>query len=203
MGIETTMKMIVKMNRLRKVSGFTLIELMIAVAIASTLMLMAVPSYQRWVQNSKIRSVAESVLHGLQAARAEAIRLNARVEFQLTAAATGSSDWSIVVPDTGTSEQAETVLLAAAADNDVNGVTGIRIGSRSTPDFSGSPSGDPPGTIVFTGLGSLSSATSVRQIDFEPIEQDGGRRLAIVLSSAGSVRLCDPSRSRGTSAQGC
>lgn len=184
-------------------SGFTLIELMIALAISSTLMLMAVPNYQRWVQNSKIRSVAESVLHGLQTARGEAIRLNARVEFRLAGVTAGGADWSIDVPDTGTAEQANGFTLAAAADGDGTPVTGIRIGSRNTPDYSGSPSGDAPGVIVFTGLGSLSGATSVRQIDFEPVEQDRGRRLAIVLSSAGSVRLCDPALSRSTSAQGC
>lgn len=197
------MKMNVKIPRLRRQAGFTLIELMIALAVSSILMLMAVPNYQRWVQNSKIRSVAESVLHGLQAARAEAIRLNARVEFRLAGLNSGGADWSIVVQDTGTAEQAESFMLAAATDGDGHAVTGIRIGSRSTPDFSGSPTGDAPGAIVFTGLGSLAGATSVRQIDFEAVEPDGGRRLAIVLSSAGSVRLCDPARSRSTSAQGC
>lgn len=197
------MKIDMNVPCLRAKAGFTLIELMIALAVSSILMLMAVPNYQRWVKNSKIRSVAESVLHGLQAARAEAIRLNARVEFRLAGLTAGGADWRIVVQDTGTGEQAESFTLAAAADGDGQPATGIRIGSRSTPDFSGTPTGDAPGAIVFTGLGSLTGATSVRQIDFEAVEQDGGRRLAIVLSSAGSVRLCDPARSRSTSAQGC
>jgi len=96
--------------------GFTLVELMITFAIASTLIMMALPNYRSWVQDSKIRATAESVFHGLQTARAEAVRLNARVEFRLVGPTSGGADWSIVVPDTGIGEQPDAALLAEASD---------------------------------------------------------------------------------------
>ena len=63
--------------------GFSLVELMVTVAVLSLLMTLAVPSFNEWIQNGRIRTAAESIQNGLQVARAEAVRRNARVEFAL------------------------------------------------------------------------------------------------------------------------
>ena len=67
----------------RSEHGFSLVELMVTVAVLSLLMTLAVPSFAEWIQNSRIRTAAESIQNGLQVARAEAVRRNARVEFAL------------------------------------------------------------------------------------------------------------------------
>lgn len=64
--------------------GFTLVELAIAIGIISILMALAVPSYRSWVQNTKVRSTAEAILNGIQLAKAEAVRRNFTIRFQLT-----------------------------------------------------------------------------------------------------------------------
>ena len=41
--------------------GFSLVELMVTVAVLSLLMTLAVPSFNEWIQNGRIRTAAESI----------------------------------------------------------------------------------------------------------------------------------------------
>jgi type IV fimbrial biogenesis protein FimT len=63
--------------------GMTLIELMIAMVIVVVLVAMAVQGFQGWTRDMVVRSSAESILSGLQIARAEALKRNSIVHFQL------------------------------------------------------------------------------------------------------------------------
>ena len=63
--------------------GFTLIELMVVVAIMGILLSLGIPAFSEWNRNTRIRNQAESVLTGLQIARAEAVKRNRYVRFQL------------------------------------------------------------------------------------------------------------------------
>ena len=60
-----------------KPPGFTLIELMVALAILALLLLLGVPSFTTFMRNSEIRSTAESIINGLRAASTEAANRNA------------------------------------------------------------------------------------------------------------------------------
>ncbi|MCK9389927.1 MAG: GspH/FimT family pseudopilin, partial [Sulfuritalea sp.] len=62
----------------------SLVELAIGLLIVGTLLALAAPSYTGWIQNTKIRTTAEAILNGLQLARAEAVRRNTQIRFQLT-----------------------------------------------------------------------------------------------------------------------
>jgi len=76
-----------------KHSGFSLLELMIGVAVLAILASIAMPSFQTMIESTKIRTAAESIQNGLQKARAEAIARNTNVAFTLGA----DSGWSICV----------------------------------------------------------------------------------------------------------
>ncbi len=67
----------------RNMEGFSIIELMVVVAIAGILLAVAVPSLQGTINSARTRGVAESVYNGLSLARSEAIRRNAPMRFQL------------------------------------------------------------------------------------------------------------------------
>jgi prepilin-type N-terminal cleavage/methylation domain-containing protein len=67
----------------RSMGGFSVIELMIVVAIAGILLAIAVPSLQSSITSARTRGVAESIYTGLSQARSEAIRRNAPMRFQL------------------------------------------------------------------------------------------------------------------------
>lgn len=64
--------------------GFSLIELVVAIAIMGVLMALGLPALTTYTRNVKLRANAESFLAGLQMARGEAVRLNTPVELILT-----------------------------------------------------------------------------------------------------------------------
>jgi len=58
----------------RNRNGFTLIEMMIVVAIVGALVALAIPSFQQWSQNQRAKSAIRSLAGTLMHARGEAIR---------------------------------------------------------------------------------------------------------------------------------
>jgi type IV fimbrial biogenesis protein FimT len=63
--------------------GFSLIELVVTLAIAGVLLSMGLTSFNTMMASTRSRTVAESIFSGLVRARAEAIGRNAPMRFQL------------------------------------------------------------------------------------------------------------------------
>lgn len=162
------------LKHIRHSRGVTLIELMIAVAILGILLALALPNYAIWIQNTQIRTAAESILEGMQKARVEAARRNVMVEFALG----DGTAWSITVPSTG-----EEIETRAASD----GSAKISL----TVD-------DPPGatTVEFNSLGRVNNPdTAIKQVtlDSNAIKDTGeSRKLQITVDVGGIIRMCDP-----------
>src|ERR1700730_7276665 len=74
--------------------GFTLIELMVALALFAFLTMLAGPMYADFMGNSRIRNAAENTLTGVRLAQAEAVRGNTQVEFVLDITAAGG--WQVL-----------------------------------------------------------------------------------------------------------
>ncbi|MGB0128316.1 MAG: GspH/FimT family pseudopilin [Rhodocyclaceae bacterium] len=63
----------------RRTSGFTLIELMVTIAVAAVLLMIALPSLRDFILNNRLASVTNDLVGDLALARAEAIRRGSRV----------------------------------------------------------------------------------------------------------------------------
>ena len=72
--------------------GFTLIELMVTIAVMVILMSVAVPSFVSFRRNSELRGTANSFLAAMSAARAEAMKRGVKV--YVVPLADNSTDWT-------------------------------------------------------------------------------------------------------------
>lgn len=185
-------------------NGITLIEVMISLVLLGILLALGVPSFSAWIQSSQIRNSAESIQNGLMHARAEAVRRNTVVRFQLVtdltsgcALSASGSSWVISINDP-----------AGACDSAASDTAAPRlIQSRSGVD--GSPNAVINGTgvslITFNGIGQSSTAATVNVTN-----PTGGacspagpmRCLRVTVTTGGQVRMCDPARA-ANDPQGC
>lgn len=67
----------------RLVRGFTLIELMITLAIVALALTFVMPSATDWMRNLRIRGAAEEIMNEIMRTRTEAIKRNRQVGFQM------------------------------------------------------------------------------------------------------------------------
>ena len=91
------------LSRATLARGFTLIELLITLAIVAIVLALGAPAFGAWIQNTQLRSAAESMLTGIKLARTEATKRNATVRFQMMDASCALSDtganWVVSVDD--------------------------------------------------------------------------------------------------------
>lgn len=159
-----------------KSDGFTLIELMTVIVILAIMAYFALPNFAIWMQNTQIRTAGESILNGMQLARAEAIRRNTSVELRMDTA----SGWTVTVLDGGEVIQSRlhTEGTATAAVTITPGgadrLTFNSFGSITTPN----PDGSSPITEI--------------KIDSPAIAAADSRELCVQVRPGGNFRMCDP-----------
>jgi len=198
----------------RVVRGFTIIELMVTVTVLALLMLLGAPSFATWMQNSQIRTAAEGILAGAQLARAEAVRRNMPVRFQLTdnltaacALSSSGGNWVVSLLDAAgkcnTAPSADTVS-GGAGDPRVVQVRAVGEGSANAVVASVDTGGNARACVNFNGLGRqipCSGGGSTLGVSIDVSNPSGGtcvgaggamRCLRVVVSPVGQVRMCDP-----------
>lgn len=194
--------------------GFTLIELMVGLTILGILMAVGVPAMNNWVSMHKARSAHEFYAEGLNTARREAVRHNARSRLVLSANANGQYDWQVdicfPVPGTPCNDASGSwSTTAAIAANDPEGANGFKSLLRSASQLPKSeviaPVITPEGATAayFTELGWADTTVETRltEIRLNPASRYANEILptSLVLTLAGMAVKCNPGVAAGDS----
>jgi type IV fimbrial biogenesis protein FimT len=198
-------------SRMRQ-SGVTLIEMLVAISIIATLMFLALPNMATWLNNSQIRTTAETLLAGINVARTEALRRNAVVRFQLA----NSLDSSCALSATGTNWVVSLGNPAGLCDKAPASLTDPDPPTATDPKIIQKKSGTEGSrqaevtatggsTLYFSGIGRLTSPLGVPNITAINITNPVGgscqhvdatngtmRCLRITISTGGQIKMCDP-----------
>lgn len=197
--------------------GFTIIELVITMAVLAVLAMMAIPNMAAWIANSKVRTVAESLQNDLRTAQGEALKRSHQVAFVLTSKtslATGTTAYS---PSTdGNNWYTDVVPVTDSEDAKVTVVQVNEIGSQYGVTLSTSNSGTSFAALCFNSEGRLASNTSTNVgadctvpsgtnlMTFDVSLSGSDRPLRVEVQQGGKVRICDPSQTLSSdSPTGC
>ncbi|WP_374604460.1 GspH/FimT family pseudopilin [Arenimonas sp.] len=121
----------------RPAAGFTLVELMVVVAVLAVGLVLAVPSFTTLTRRNALISASNEIVGALQTAKAEAIRRNRRVSLCASSdgVACNSADWSrmIVIVD-GSGEVVSDLRpigpgITGQGSSNVAGTSRIRFGA--------------------------------------------------------------------------
>jgi len=191
----------------RRAGGFTLVELMVAIAIMGTLLAVGIPNMTTWVMANKARAASEFYAEGLAMARREAVTRNAASRLVLSLNANGQLDWQVDVcfPVPGTPCSADSgswSSVAAAADNDPNADSPYKSVFRAATALPNAdvlvPTVQPQGStgVYFTALGWVDAADAGRlaRLQLTPSSdlRDAVQPVALVVTLAGVVAKCNP-----------
>lgn len=191
---------------LKPLRGFSLVELIVGMAIFGILLALAAPSFAAWIRNAKIRTTAESVQNGLQLARAEAVKRNTTVRFQLINLTDDSCALDTAGPHWVVSMDVATSKCGTAASDTVDPrIIQLRNGAEGSDNTTTLLAGQ--SSFVFNGMGRLTSAPADIDISNSTAGVSclpGGnvRCLRVRVSAGGQIRMCDPALPT-TDAQGC
>ena len=72
--------------------GFTIVELMITVAVAAVLLMIAVPSFKSITLSNRLNTAANDVVNAISVARMEAVKRNASTQFCSNSASANTND---------------------------------------------------------------------------------------------------------------
>lgn len=191
---------------LRHSRGFSIIELVIAIAIIGILAGLAVPSFTTWIRNIQIRNAAESMYNGVQLARMEAMKRNGRVSFWLVSLTDSNTmDNSCAKSASGISwvvSQSDPAGSCATAPSDTTAPRIVQShpggeGNRNVT-VSGVDSGSSAAyCVTFNGLGQVLSCTdgsnALATISIVSSEDTTNTRSnQIRITPGGALRMCDP-----------
>lgn len=191
----------------RRRNGFTLLELMIGLAIVGISLAVGIPAIFDWVRATKVNGASEFYAEGFRMARAEAIKHKAAARIVLDEGANGQLDWQVDIcfPLNGVLCNDTTGAWStptAIATGDPEGATGFKSVVRRAETLPGrgimqqviAPVG--ADAVYFTSLGWVDTTVPTRltRLTLQPVPGTdytyAPSALAITLS--GMVSKCNP-----------
>ena len=173
------------MNRIRP-AGFTLVELLVTLAVMSIVASMALPAFNTMVESNRRAATVNDLLGSLHTARAEAITRNRRVTLcrsnaARTACLTGAGDWNngllvfIDPSNTGVIDSGETILVTADGPRGLLRMRSFDFGSALTYTPNGRLLGNASGRFIICSLEDTTAGNAVAvSTNGRPRRDDGG-----------------------------
>jgi type IV fimbrial biogenesis protein FimT len=172
-----------KIRRLRPSGGFTLVELLIGLAIAGMLISLATPHWRSLIAAAELRERALALVGAMSVARSEAIKRGTRVDLCPSADRTRcagafgwDAGWLAYANEPATDQPAVGSLVTRTERAAPDGVT-IR-GNRPVADY-----------VSFTGLGHARRHDGALQMGTFTVCRPGQDALKVVLANSGRARI--------------
>lgn len=191
----------------RRLRGFTLIELVITIALLTILFGLAVPAFGEWIRNTRVRTAADALQNGVRTAQSEALRRNRQVVFFLTnarpvagvSAAANGRNWALQTvarfDDTAPDFIQGGALADTASGVTIDGPIALCFNSNGRLVTNATDTGP-------TGTGVTNATCNAADAAFD-LRMTDARTLSVRVTLGGQVRMCDPLRSIATSPDGC
>ncbi len=183
---------IVSITNRRAERGFTILELMVVVAVGAILLSVALPSMTQVIRNNSVGATAELVQNALRQAEGEAIRRNGEVDFMLTDSAPSAASVASLTAKIDGKNWTIRMVDSTVPNRYVNGVTTSQVSEGVI--FQG------PAGVRFNGSGRVLDLSSTpvgsKQI-FRVSRTNAAVAYCVFVTPGGAVKLCDPSKASG------
>lgn len=189
------------MLKFRAQSGYSLVELIVGLAVLALLISLGIPEYSKFIANARIRATTEGVSTGLNLARAEAVKRNNRVELVLTDDLPVESLVNVITPSvSGANWVVREWVPLTNSFTFIEGKVGAEGSGREEASVtltSSSADASYDGRVIFTGFGSMAIG---QPVSFQFTYPAAGlcatagpmRCLNINVTPGGQIRVCDP-----------
>lgn len=172
-----------------RIGGFTLIELMVTIAIAAVLLVIGVPSFVAFQRNSELTSAANSFVAALGAARGEAMKRGRQAVVVPRADNNWTTGWTVFV-DTDNNQQlngSDILIVQQGALPSYFTATGQGTAQNSPAYIMFNPSG-----YAQTSDSTFQSSTlKIERNDISGAEKTQQTRI-VVIAKTGRARACQP-----------
>lgn len=193
---------------MKKISGFTIIELMIVVMIAAIGIALAVPSFSAMIERKQLGGATEAVFQHLQRAKSQAVKRSKPILVDFYVNGADGTDWAVGFTDKMTGCDAEDIagpdMCTVDENNDIAGGTDLvmRVASSDFSNITMTKAVNfAPPAVVPTG-GCVTTSTDQGCFDFlrglartgqyEFDSANNNYQLMVQVTMLGQINVCRP-----------